>query len=324
MEKGKKLAVLVGCNYPNTPNELHGCHNDVRASRDMLVARFGFDPTHIELLTDEDDSSMMPTGANIIKALDKMVDQAEPGDILFFHYSGHGTLLNSRNSLKREEAIVPCDFNLITSVDFRHLVNRLPKGTSFTILSDSCHSGGLIDKEKEQIGPLRSSNTEANIPLVHKPKFIPFESILQHLSSLTNINTSDIGTHLLEIFGPVASLMFRLPRPDPYLDPNFSTKPLKPDEGILLSGCQTDETSADVQIMENGGKACGAFSNAVQMVLKENSGPLSNKQLVMMARKILKMQGFKQHPCLYCSDYNADAIFLCQAENRVDVFSMLN
>lgn len=40
MEKGKKLAVLVGCDYPN-----------------------GLD------LTDEDGSSGMPTGANIMKAL---------------------------------------------------------------------------------------------------------------------------------------------------------------------------------------------------------------------------------------------------------------
>ena len=34
-------------------------------------------------------------------------------------------------------------------------------GTSFTIVSDSCHSGGLIDKEKEQIGPhARARNKE--------------------------------------------------------------------------------------------------------------------------------------------------------------------
>ena len=31
-------------------------------------------------------------------------------------------------------------------------------GTSFTMVSDSCHSGGLIDKEKEQIGPHARAN----------------------------------------------------------------------------------------------------------------------------------------------------------------------
>lgn len=117
MEK-KKLAVLVGCNYPNTPNELHGCINDVVAMRDVLVTRFGLDPSHIELLTDAQGSLIMPTGANIKRALHEMVDKAEPGDVLFFHYSGHGTRIPSLNHdhhhSGKDEAIVPCDFNLIT------------------------------------------------------------------------------------------------------------------------------------------------------------------------------------------------------------------
>ncbi|KAK4481814.1 hypothetical protein RD792_012725 [Penstemon davidsonii] len=308
MEKGKKMALLVGCNYPNTPNELHGCHNDVLAMCEVLIAQFGFNPNCIELLTDKPGSLTLPTGANIKKALNEMVDRAEPGDVLFFHYSGHGTLIKSRNySTKKEEAIVPCDFNLITSVDFRQLVNRVPKGATFTILSDSCHSGGLIDKETEQIGP--SSTTQTSIlSTSYKSKMIPSQSIMKYLTSLTSINTTDIGTHLLELFGPDASLMFH------ELEP--ISKPLKPDEGILLSGCQTNETSADVEIMEDGRKACGVFSNAVQMVLKENSaGPLSNKQLVLLARKILAIQHFvNQHPCLYCSNENADAKFLCAAD----------
>lgn len=196
-------------------------------------------------------------------------------------------------------------------LDFRQLVNRLPKGASFTVFSDSCHSGGLIDKAKEQIGP--SSNIDQlrskQLP-AFRPKTIPFQSILEHLSSVTKINTSDIGTHLLEFFGVDASLRFRL-APNEVMD-LFESWSLKPDDGILLSGCQANETSADMSPMESGGKAYGAFSNAVQRVLKENSGPLSNKEVVLMARKILKEQRFEQHPCLYCSDENAAATFLLQ------------
>jgi hypothetical protein len=40
----------------------------------------------------------------------------------------------------------------LTDDDFRGLVNQIPDGVTFTFLSDSCHSGGLIDSEKEQIG----------------------------------------------------------------------------------------------------------------------------------------------------------------------------
>lgn len=193
----------------------------------------------------------------------------------------------------------------VVDMDFRQLVNRVPKGASFTILSDSCHSGGLIDKEKEQIGPNSLPNSKQ--PLSNtKSKSIPFESILQHFKFLTGINTSDIDTHLLELFGGEASLKFRIPPIE--INP---FEPLKEDEGILLSGCQANETSADMS-PSGGGKAYGAFSNALEMVLKENSGMLSNKQVVIMARKILEENGFDQHPCLYCSDQNADAIFLCQ------------
>ncbi|KAK6127135.1 hypothetical protein DH2020_039126 [Rehmannia glutinosa] len=291
------MALLVGCNYPNTPNELHGCHNDVLAMREVLITRFGFDPKRVELLIDKPGSSIMPTGANIKRALTNMVEQAKQGGVLFFHYSGHGTLIKPHNSSKKEEAIVPC-------VDFRQLVNRVPKGATFTILSDSCHSGGLIDKETEQIGPYTIPDDAVTIPTnSYKPKEIPFQSILQYFTSLTNKISTDIGTHLVDVFGQDASLMF-LHEP--------ISKPLKPDEGILLSGCQTNETSADVEIMENGRKPCGAFSNAVQMVLKENSGrDLSNREIVMLARKVLLVEHFnKQHPCLYCSKENADGIFL--------------
>ena len=38
-------------------------------------------------------------------------------------------------------------------VDFRELVDRVPRAATFTMVSDSCHSGGLIDQENEQIGP---------------------------------------------------------------------------------------------------------------------------------------------------------------------------
>ncbi|KAE8709006.1 Metacaspase-9 [Hibiscus syriacus] len=322
----KRLAVLVGCNYPNTQYELHGCINDVVAMRDVLINRFGFEQMNIKLLTDapaaagEGSSSpvILPTGANIKAALRKMVSQAEAGDVLFFHYSGHGTRIPSlkpAHVFRQDEAIVPSDFNLITGMDFRQLVNRVPKGASFTILSDSCHSGGLIDKEKEQIGPSTYRTTSSS--LSYKPKTIPFESILHHLSSLTGINSSDIGTHLLESFGSNASLKFLAPQINSDLF-EFS----KPDEGILLSGCQADETSADMNPMtstENGGKAYGAFSNAIQMVLKDNFGGLSNKQVVIMARKVLEAQGIDQHPCLYCSDRNVDATFLSPPDDKPSV-----
>ncbi|CAN6991714.1 unnamed protein product [Brassica oleracea var. botrytis] len=314
----RRLAVLVGCNYPNTKNELHGCVNDVLAMKETLLTRFGFKQEDMEVLTDEPDSKIKPTGANIKAALRRMVDKAQTGseNVLFFHYSGHGTRIPSvkpARPFKKDEAIVPCDFNLITDVDFRELVNQLPEGTSFTMISDSCHSGGFIDKEKEQIGPFSGVRSPAIEPTATTitSRALPYKEVLDHLSSLTGISTSDVGTHLLELFGGDAGLKFRLPAMDLMdLLENMKAREKHVDSGILLSGCQADETSADV--VSGGGKAYGAFSNAIQTVLKENGGALRNKELVIMAREVLERLGFQQHPCLYCSDQNADATFLSQ------------
>lgn len=122
MQIKKRLATLVGCNYANTKNELRGCINDVRAMRDLLIDRFGFDASDIVILIDESREKVLPTGANIRQALRSMIDMARPGDIVFFHYSGHGTLIpsmkpNHSYHRYRDEAIVPCDFNLITGMN---------------------------------------------------------------------------------------------------------------------------------------------------------------------------------------------------------------
>jgi len=187
-------------------------------------------------------------------------------------------------------------------LDFRQLVNRLAKGASLTILSDSCHSGGLIDKEKEQIGPSSSQKgLTSKTGYTLTKKAIPYDSILEHLSSLSKATATDIGTYMQELFGSDASLRFQTAS-------HALLGAIGPDEGILLSGCQADETSAD---MNPGvaGKAYGAFSNAVETVVREEGG-LSNREVVVRARKVLQGQGFDQHPCLYCSDEKAYATFL--------------
>ncbi|CAN6354803.1 unnamed protein product [Urochloa humidicola] len=156
---GRKRAVLVGINYVGREDEfveLKGCLNDVSRMRRCLVERFGFDGADIRVLADADPSTPPPTGANIRRELERLVGDARPGDTLFFHYSGHGLQLPAEtgddDDTGYDECIVPCDGNLIKDHDFKELVAKVPDGCLFTIVSDSCHSGGLIDKAKEQIG----------------------------------------------------------------------------------------------------------------------------------------------------------------------------
>ncbi|KAH7440993.1 hypothetical protein KP509_03G019900 [Ceratopteris richardii] len=166
-----KRALLVGCNYPGTEAELRGCVTDVMRMYDLLTQRFGFEGQDIMIMVDTDDSCLQPTGANIKWALNRLVASSEDGDVLFFLYSGHGTRLPAQigddDETGYDECIVPCDMNLITDDDFRAIVNKLSSGVALTIVSDSCHSGGLIEAATEQIGDSYNPQGE--------PEVDPFE-----------------------------------------------------------------------------------------------------------------------------------------------------
>ncbi|GER33847.1 metacaspase [Striga asiatica] len=159
-----RRAVLIGCNYPGTKAELRDCINDVRRMYACLVDRYGFSEDDITVLIDSDDSYTQPTGHNIRAALADLVDSSRPGDFLFVGYSGHVTRLPAEtredDDTGYDECIVPTDMNLITDDDFRDLVDKVPQGCQITIVSDSCHSGGLINETKEQIGKSTKQNDD--------------------------------------------------------------------------------------------------------------------------------------------------------------------
>lgn len=115
-----KKAVLIGINYPGTKAELKGCVNDVKRMYACLVDRYGFSKENITVLIDTDDRYTQPTGRNIRRALGNLVGSAEPGDVLFVHYSGHGTRLPAEtgedDDTGYDECIVPSDMNLITGL----------------------------------------------------------------------------------------------------------------------------------------------------------------------------------------------------------------
>ncbi|GMI87327.1 metacaspase 2f, metacaspase 9 [Hibiscus trionum] len=334
MSRATKRAVLVGCNYPSTQLRLQGCINDVLIMDDLIVKEFGFDQHNVKYFTDElgTPPEGLPTRVNIMAALEEMVEDAVAGDVLFFHFSGHGTTLSSLKpgeSYKEEEAIVPCDLNLITDMDLRLLIQKLKPGTSFTILSDSCHSGGLIDKDKEQIGPTRMKGLP--FPVYYKSRGISIGTIMNCLHSVTGAISTGVnilngvatvvntGSTIAEGISSALTGIFKKDVSADFLQhPNEKTKrkSLTEDEGLLLSGCQANETSADLAGSAlTEGRAHGAFTYAVVNVLNQSKG-LSNKELVKEVRKFLQDQGIEQHPCLYSSDGNADAPFLGTQNTR--------
>ncbi|EOY14276.1 PREDICTED: metacaspase-4 [Theobroma cacao] len=411
-----KKAVLIGCNYPGTKAELKGCINDVRRMYKCLTERYGFSEEDINVLIDTDESFTQPTGKNIRRALSDLVRSAEPGDFLFVHYSGHGTRLPAEtgedDDTGYDECIVPCDMNLITDDDFREFVDQVPEGCRITIVSDSCHSGGLIDEAKEQIGESTKRQESSSgfgfksflhqtvqdafesrgihVPsgLRHhyqrrdeeevddrgvgedydergyvKSRSLPLSTLIEMLKQKTGKDDIDVGKlrpTLFDVFGEDASpkvkkfmkiimnklqqgngeggggflgmvgnlaqefLKQKLDDDEGYGQPALetqvgskqevyagATKRTLPDSGILISGCQTNQTSADASPSGNSSEAYGALSNAIQTIIAESDGTVSNQELVLKAREMLKRQGFTQRPGLYCSDHHVDAPFVC-------------
>lgn len=139
----KRTALLVGCNYRGTPYELHGCILDVYNMDNMLRTTFSFQTT---ILTD--DSVVKPTRSNILAALNKIVTEAVSGDVVMFHYSGHGTLVHDTNGDEptgQDCAIVPLDLAMVSDDELRAVVSKAALGVRLIALLDCCHSGTGFD-----------------------------------------------------------------------------------------------------------------------------------------------------------------------------------
>ncbi|MDJ0837229.1 MAG: caspase family protein [Acidobacteriota bacterium] len=145
---GKKWALLVGINrYQNLP-PLQGCVNDVGLMKDLLVKNFGFPPGQIIVLLDE-----KATRKAIIERFEHhLIDNAQPGDTIVFHFSGHGSQMPDTSGDEpddMDETLVPYDsrdpagkvFD-ISDDEINDLISRLSqKCKNITLIFDSCHSG---------------------------------------------------------------------------------------------------------------------------------------------------------------------------------------
>jgi len=80
---------LIGINYTGTENELSGCQNDVKNMYQYIKLIHGFKDDNITILMDDGEHEM-PTYENILNAYHRIIAESQPGDALFFHYSGHG------------------------------------------------------------------------------------------------------------------------------------------------------------------------------------------------------------------------------------------
>lgn len=136
-----KRALCVGINdYPGNDSDLNGCVNDAKAWAALLRDHFAFPKENVQLLLDS-----QATKVAIMDALGELVSQARSGDTLVFTNSSHGTYVadTDGDESRYDEALCPfdCAERLIVDDELRELFRALPSGVSFTVISDSCHSG---------------------------------------------------------------------------------------------------------------------------------------------------------------------------------------
>lgn len=151
---GRRRALLIGINYRGTRAALRGCVNDAN-NMEQLLARHGFptDSRHMVKLVDEGarGRNYMPTRTNILNACQWLVQGASEGDVLFFHFSGHGAQVPDKTGHEADgynETICPMDYKTGQITDdtlWGSLVYPLPAGVRLTAVMDCCHSGTGLD-----------------------------------------------------------------------------------------------------------------------------------------------------------------------------------
>ena len=186
-----KRAILIGCNYTSTPSiQLSGCINDIINVRNTLVDAYGYSDSNIySLRDDETNRNLLPTKANILNSLKQIVAMSLKNDMVWVHYSGHGTQIKDTNGDEVDgfdECIVPCDYNTagIITDDELFAIFRNAK-CSMIICLDSCHSGSGCDLQYS----IRYNNGTLTKSAIGSSRSIPNTNIIM-LSGCRDEQTS--------------------------------------------------------------------------------------------------------------------------------------
>lgn len=157
---GRKRALVVGCNYIDSPkggDVLQNACNDARHIS-MWLQKTGFND--IITMVDDDRAAVYPSRENMLKGMKWLVDGVRAGDNLFFFFSGHGDWkldYSGDEADDHDECIVPADYYtlahptdakagyLVDDELFQVLVRDLPKGAMLHAVFDACHSGSALD-----------------------------------------------------------------------------------------------------------------------------------------------------------------------------------
>jgi len=239
--------------------------------KELLRDHYGFED--ITLLLDND-----ATTANMRAALHELVKGAKPGDILFFHYSGHGSQLPDKafdddfEPDGLDEILCPVDLDWKTKVirddELKAIFDSVPNGVNLTVFLDCCNSGGGID----QLNEYQSLAPDARMAAYDK---------VSKKWKATN--------RYLE--PPKDVIEFSANRKLPLKQRSISRK--VDHSALMISGCQSHQTSADAYIR---GEYRGAATYYLDKTLRELGYNSSYIKVVDKLNKDIAASGFTQRP----------------------------
>ena len=259
-------SLFIGINYVGTPYELSGCINDVYRIRDTIVHK-NFDITNSIVLVDNTtvDAHLMPTKSNIISSLKWLVKDARAGDVMFFHYSGHG--------MKRdgEDRIISLGFEEITASEIFDIVKTLPEGCRLTAITDCCHSGNVFNLEHHW----RWNGEEQDI--LYRKKSRKFE---------TNASQDLDSIKFVKLITEASGASGRS-REFETITNNICGADI-----IVLSACRDDQTAADSSGSASRGGAC---TTAFTELVNSNTS-FTYMEMLYHFQESIASKGFEQIP----------------------------
>lgn len=261
----EKRALLVGVNdyIKGPPNwQLRGCENDVAMTRQLLIDKFGFPPQHIKTLLNGE-----ATAWNILQAIqDWLVTPTHPDDIVYFHFSGHGSQTTDQDGDEDDgldELICPTDLqqeqlsSVITDDQLREALARIP-ARKVTIVLDACHSGtGTRDLS------------------LSRPRFVEFEPGIKKATREIVAVPAAQGKDKLAGSGGMEE---------------------RGKNQVTISGCRPDQTSADAWIRE--GFYAGALTYYLIENMKKAPPDRTYRQLLEQVTRDLQASNYTQVPQL--------------------------
>jgi len=280
-----RKALITGINtYPNAP--LRGCVNDALLMYKVLSEKYDFKTENIDLLTDKDC-----TKANILNHLKKLTMNVQPGDYIFFHYSGHGSQVmvkdrtNTDESDGMDEILCPVDLDWddpLRDHELGAFFKAVPAGVKILIVLDCCHSGTGLRNSWKTIGD-KSENDWVN-------RFMPPPP--SNILSDPRVSLDD-------------ALNFVVPTA---VDRGgFMVATAKQGDAILISGCQENQTSADAYLQ---GRYQGALTCLLVQTLAESNYNITYRELIVKINRKTDSMGFQQNPQLEAKEGLFDKAFL--------------